>query len=1210
MWAAGLAAGAVVVLALAVALAVAALERWMDTADVKAAAERAIAGHTDARATFRTLEAGFRKGLRFTGLDAALPGGVRVEVEKFEASFDLSSLYTLSLEIENVSVDRPVITLGAGPDKGAPQSEEPTSGVEPFEIPLPTVPLFIRVNSVEVRGLEIRPQDGPPLATGLDISASASLGPLGPEASVKVRAGKGASLAYDGAGFSMAAAPDMDVTVSMEGGGAVTVKGVADLDITSVRAPAIAAPGRARVEISGRVSLRKNFAGQAELKYIQNGVFTLLARGEWARRDGVWVYAADINRMSFPLEGLAGVMAERGLETAGFVNLAPLRVEGRSPETEPVKTSLVASGSGYADISRFSGAGLETGKTKLSVRVDRLTLTPGGEAAGKIAGNVEAGRIMGDGYEAGGVSATFEVDAASIDESKVYVSASLDNAAYQGQELRNIMLNASVFGDFTKGDFGWVKGDVAAPGDLRVKLFGSMSGYGREKLQMTADATMPFAGLTEYPVALPVTAKKGEVRLSVTADGKAGADFAEPDMNLSMSADVKDFSGDIPSAGGNVVNSSLSATASASLSPGLKLSSLKAKAEAGAESLSLGGKGGFENPSLTLEASSPDPLEAVFEGRLRVEGNTYILDTESGAKGPVARASLDIEGVAAPYEGRYEIRKAAAGIGREGAVKASGLLDGEKFRFESKVSGLDLAELDALAGGALAKAAGVEGLSGKVAVSAEGAGALPDDFNDIPYPLPFGVKAAATLRGGAAQMKSRGARVGGVGADIALDVSGEKTTLSGGVRVAEAAAPELFGGAPVDPTLEFDLTLDGRDRLVIDRLVFDVAELGFVETVEGTAAGVDARKLAAGELDLVAALKKLEASLWNFVSLRVDKSQRFFGDVNFEGAVDSSFTVDVSPAKGFSINGEGDLKDISVKRKDEVLVKGLRGGFPFSKTLAIVFEGDGITEDGARAAPAGAADENHSVRSAGFFTALRGQAAGRNNVKVDAVRAGPVLIEDMTLDLYFRDSGFGADYFRASLLGGAATGSARVKGGAKAHRFGFTQVFTGLDLGKLLGEDAGLAGKDAEIDGDVTINLSLEPGRAGKGIDITGIDAAAHLSRVGRKALDRLLLFLDPQESKPSIMSARLALKYATPVKVDMIARHGNMSLKVDLKYSPLFGGKTITMPVVDRFPIQSLVNFGVMREYLEKLEPVSDALRKAAATSVVMDADGAARLR
>ena len=50
------------------------------------------------------------------------------------------------------------------------------------------------------------------------------------------------------------------------------------------------------------------------------------------------------------------------------------------------------------------------------------------------------------------------------------------------------------------------------------------------------------------------------------------------------------------------------------------------------------------------------------------------------------------------------------------------------------------------------------------------------------------------------------------------------------------------------------------------------------------------------------------------------------------------------------------------------------------------------------------------------------------------------------------------------------------------------------------------------------------------------------ITKIGTKTLDRLLLFIDPEESKPAIVNTRAKLKFATPHRLLIYLEHGNLS--------------------------------------------------------------------
>jgi hypothetical protein len=76
------------------------------------------------------------------------------------------------------------------------------------------------------------------------------------------------------------------------------------------------------------------------------------------------------------------------------------------------------------------------------------------------------------------------------------------------------------------------------------------------------------------------------------------------------------------------------------------------------------------------------------------------------------------------------------------------------------------------------------------------------------------------------------------------------------------------------------------------------------------------------------------------------------------------------------------------------------------------------------------------------------------------------------------------------------------------------------------------------------------------------------ITKIGTKTLDRLLLFIDPEESKPAIVDTRAKLKLATPHRVLISLDHGNFDVAVWLK-SDLLG--IVKAPEPKRVPVVGL---------------------------------------
>ena len=104
--------------------------------------------------------------------------------------------------------------------------------------------------------------------------------------------------------------------------------------------------------------------------------------------------------------------------------------------------------------------------------------------------------------------------------------------------------------------------------------------------------------------------------------------------------------------------------------------------------------------------------------------------------------------------------------------------------------------------------------------------------------------------------------------------------------------------------------------------------------------------------------------------------------------------------------------------------------------------------------------------------------------------------------------------------------------------------------------------------------------------------------------MDRILLFLDPDESKPSIVDLRSKLKLASPHKVIIGLENGNLNLRAWLK-AKILGGSIIEAPELKRVPITSMKPFKDAVDQIQMLAGFQDILNYLAAQGIEFDEDG-----
>jgi hypothetical protein len=99
--------------------------------------------------------------------------------------------------------------------------------------------------------------------------------------------------------------------------------------------------------------------------------------------------------------------------------------------------------------------------------------------------------------------------------------------------------------------------------------------------------------------------------------------------------------------------------------------------------------------------------------------------------------------------------------------------------------------------------------------------------------------------------------------------------------------------------------------------------------------------------------------------------------------------------------------------------------------------------------------------------------------------------------------------------------------------------------------------------------------------------------------LDRLLLFIDPEESKPAIVDTRAKLKFAAPHRVFISLDHGNLDVEVWLKNDML---GIVKAPELKRISVAGLKQFATINEQLQSFQEMLQILKMVADKGIAFE--------
>ena len=132
---------------------------------------------------------------------------------------------------------------------------------------------------------------------------------------------------------------------------------------------------------------------------------------------------------------------------------------------------------------------------------------------------------------------------------------------------------------------------------------------------------------------------------------------------------------------------------------------------------------------------------------------------------------------------------------------------------------------------------------------------------------------------------------------------------------------------------------------------------------------------------------------------------------------------------------------------------------------------------------------------------------------------------------------------------------------------------------------------DSKIDGNMEIALGS--------VSLDKLLLKIAITKIGTKTLDRLLLFIDPEESKPAIEDTRAKLKLASPQRVLISLDHGNLDVEVWLK-SDLLG--IVKAPELKRIPIVGLKQFLTINKQLQSLQEMLRIMKMVAEKGIAFE--------
>ncbi len=191
------------------------------------------------------------------------------------------------------------------------------------------------------------------------------------------------------------------------------------------------------------------------------------------------------------------------------------------------------------------------------------------------------------------------------------------------------------------------------------------------------------------------------------------------------------------------------------------------------------------------------------------------------------------------------------------------------------------------------------------------------------------------------------------------------------------------------------------------------------------------------------------------------------------------------------------------------------------------------------------------------------------------------------------------DYFQFNLLGGTINGTmdlgAGKANGKRSFNVNTTVTFSGIDTAQLFPgtvsqEDPGETQISGSLQATIPVTNQIRP-------LMEEMTLTIDFSRIGSKALDRLLYAIDPYENNEAIVSQRQLLKNGSPTHFRVAIKAGFLSLQGQVSVK----GIDIAMPTVQRLNVARLPGMNRFEAHLGRVTPLLDILNTLSSDTIVV---------
>jgi hypothetical protein len=457
---------------------------------------------------------------------------------------------------------------------------------------------------------------------------------------------------------------------------------------------------------------------------------------------------------------------------------------------------------------------------------------------------------------------------------------------------------------------------------------------------------------------------------------------------------------------------------------------------------------------------------------------------------------------------------------------------------------------------------------GRISLTLRAAGKVPQEDDLKKLTLPLGVNGKLTMRD--LEGAVSGYRVQGGNGTMTMAYSPRATPQTQLTTDATLNRIHLPDTLPIrelaNTSLHVNLSSPDLNEVQIDPI--HVTSTGIDLTIKSAVVGL--RELLSSTSPRGTQLAKLFAQLHTRLALDVETFQEALQPLGIKGDGKALVTLSMLKKEQGSLDASVEIgsETLSVSR-DGTELRDMNGGIQLRKSLE--WKPDGLPSPPKK--PFQPSDRIAQLKS----FSRKGQ-----TLTIDRLQLGPFTVENLSTNLAFEQQSLKMQNLAMNVLGGGIGGNVII---AAEHPLRLSANFeiANLDANRLIQTESKIRG-DSNI--AATIGLTTIFQESTGAVDLSRLECNLHITHIGNEALDRLLVFLDPEGSKPTISNVRSQLKFANPSRVMVEVARGQLNLTIH------FQGSLIPTFRLERIPIAKMKNIEKLTAAIPNWEDLANVLK------------------